>query len=132
MKCGNFNQLCQLSEMTCIFCYNQIIIAWVDLRRCSSLSSLRYCNNVKLKGGKTSASLIRELTHERLFSVMVGRHFTNRSGKLRNLYFSFVVTLEAGEHDLPLTGLEAVDNAWDRTLVVQVREEDQFFVDEVL
>lgn len=63
---------------------------------------------------------------------MVSRHFTDGSGKLRDFDFSFVVTLEAGVHDLALAWLKAVDNAWDGTFVVQVGEKDQFLVDEVL
>jgi hypothetical protein len=72
------------------------------------------------------------LTHKRLLSVMVGGHFTDGSGKLGNLDFALVVTLEASEHHLALAGLEAVHHARDRTLVVQVGEENQLFVDEVL
>jgi hypothetical protein len=72
------------------------------------------------------------LTHKRLLSVMVGGHFTDGSGKLGHLDFALVVTLEASEHHLALAGLEAVHHARDRTLVVQVGEENQLFVDEVL
>ena len=49
-----------------------------------------------------------------------------------NLDLAFVVSLDAGEHDLALAGLEAVNDARDGTLVVQVGEENQLFVDEVL
>ena len=63
---------------------------------------------------------------------MVGRHFANGSCELSNLDLALVVSLEAGEHDLALAGLEAVDDARDGTLVVQVGEENQLLVDEVL
>ena len=77
--------------------------------------------------------LIQRLrTHERLFSVVVGRHLADRSCELGNLDLAFVVSLDAGEHDLALAGLEAVNDARDGTLVVQVGEENQLFVDEVL
>jgi len=69
---------------------------------------------------------------EGLFAMMVGRHLSDWSGELRNFYFAFVVPLEADIHDLPLAGLEAVDDARDRTLYVQIGVPDQLFVDEVL
>ena len=77
-------------------------------------------------------SQVNDGAHEGLLTVMVGRHFTDGSGELSHLDFSFVVSLEAGEHHLALAGLEAVDNARNGTLVVQVGEEDQLLVDEVL
>ncbi len=67
---------------------------------------------------------LQDCAYEGLFSVVVSRHLRDRSGKLRNFDFSFVVPLAAGIKDLSLTGLEAVDDAWDRTSDVQKRVTD--------
>ncbi len=70
-------------------------------------------------------------SHERLFTVMVGRQLGNGTSQLGNLDLAPVLPLEAGEEHLALAGLQAVDHRRDRTLVVQVAEQDQLLVDKV-
>jgi len=59
---------------------------------------------------------------------MIGRMFCYGSSKLGNFNFFLVIALDTGKEDFALPGFEAVDQRWNRTLVVHVAEKDEFLV----
>ena len=63
--------------------------------------------------------------------MMIGRMFCYGSSELGNFDFFLVITLDTGKEDFALPGFEAVDQRWNRTLVVHVAEENEFLVDEI-
>lgn len=62
---------------------------------------------------------------------MVSSGLGNITDKLSDLGFRLQVSLEAAEHDLALTWLEAINNRRDGSNVVGHREQNEFLVDEV-
>ena len=69
--------------------------------------------------------------HSTHLSVMVSRVLCNRPSQLSHLDLSLVVPLKAGEQDLPLTWFQTVHHASNGALIVHVREENEFLVDEI-
>lgn len=58
--------------------------------------------------------------------------FSNGTGQLCNLDLALVVPFEAREHHLPLSWLQPVDERWNGSLVVGIREQDQLFIDKLV
>ena len=69
--------------------------------------------------------------HERDFAVVIGGHFRNGTGKLRDFHFRLVLALEARPENFTLARLQTVRAARNGAEARFMRENNELFVDEI-